>query len=147
MSVDEILWAAHNFATMYMTGLIWFVQLVHYPSFRNVPEQGYPQFALSHQKDTSLAVIPAMLVELGTGFLFCMNIYRPATLSWHFAIGLFGMTLLIWASTFLLQVPMHNILGQKYHGRAIEILVKTNWIRTLLWTARSFLIVFVNLKS
>jgi hypothetical protein len=35
--VDERdLLLVHGFATLYMTGLIWFVQLVHYPLFAQV---------------------------------------------------------------------------------------------------------------
>jgi hypothetical protein len=44
--------------------------------------------------------------------------------------------LLIWASTFLLQVPLHGILERRHDKQAILLLNATNWIRTLLWSLR-----------
>ena len=45
----------------------------------------------------------------------------------------------IWASTFFIQVPVHNRLCVAFdadlHGR----LVQSNWIRTVLWSVRSVL--------
>jgi sugar (pentulose or hexulose) kinase len=47
---------------------------------------------------------------------------------------------LIWASTFWLQVPQHLRLSEPYDSYAQQLLVQTNWIRTLAWTARGFLL-------
>lgn len=51
-------------STLYMVGLIWFVQLVHYPLMSRVGPGAYPDYQRGHQAFTSLAVGPAMLVEL-----------------------------------------------------------------------------------
>lgn len=51
----------------------------------------------------------------------------------------------LWASTFLLQVPCHNRLGQAYHPATHQRLVRTNWIRTLIWTSRLLLLLLAGL--
>jgi hypothetical protein len=51
-----------------------------------------------------------------------------------------GCLILIWASTFLLQVPLHGILEQQPDTRSMERLVTTNWTRTILWTLRLVLL-------
>jgi hypothetical protein len=47
--------------------------------------------------------------------------------------------LLIWCSTAFLQVPMHQRLSSGFDAAAHRSLVKTNWVRTILWSARALL--------
>jgi hypothetical protein len=56
----------------------------------------------------------------------------------HAATAAIGAVLLavVWASTFLLQVPCHHRLEQGYEAAAIRRLVATNWLRTLAWSGR-----------
>ena len=46
---------------------------------------------------------------------------------------------LIWGSTAFLQVPAHRQLERAFAELVHRRLVRTNWIRTSLWTARSVL--------
>ena len=55
----------HAAATLYMTGLIWFVQLVHYPLMARVGPQHYSTYQHLHERKTTWAVAPAMFIELG----------------------------------------------------------------------------------
>ncbi|MGK0361310.1 MAG: hypothetical protein ACI9U2_003628 [Bradymonadia bacterium] len=126
---------AHFIATLYMTGLIWFVQLVHYPLFAEVGEDAFVAYEAAHTQRTSIAVMGAMLVELGTAIGLVWM--RPALISAAEAwIGL-GLVGVIWASTFVLQVPAHTRLGQGFDVATARRLVRTNWIRTVAWTARA----------
>lgn len=52
-----------------MTGLIRFVQIVHYPLFTKIGSRGFAQYAESHRHLTSLVVVPLMLLELLSAFL------------------------------------------------------------------------------
>ena len=54
---------AHSAATLYMTGLIWFVQLVHYPLHGHVGADAFLEYQAHHVQWTGLAVGPAMLIE------------------------------------------------------------------------------------
>jgi hypothetical protein len=47
-----------------------------------------------------------------------------------------GCLILIWISTFLIQVPLHGILEKRADQRAVSLLALTNWIQTILWSLR-----------
>lgn len=53
------------------------------------------------------------------------------------------LCLLLWASTFLLQVPLHQQLEKGFHQKTWKRLVLTNWIRTAIWSARSLLMAWI----
>jgi hypothetical protein len=42
----------------------------------------------------------------------------------------------VWLSTAVSQVPMHDQLVRGYNAEVIRKLVLTNWWRTLAWTIR-----------
>ncbi|OZC02533.1 hypothetical protein BSZ36_05815, partial [Rubricoccus marinus] len=50
---------------------------------------------------------------------------------------------LIWASTAFIQVPLHNALGGAFDAEAHSRLVGTNWIRTVLWSLRAGLVLWL----
>jgi hypothetical protein len=62
-----------------MTGLIWFVQVVHYPLFARVGGDGYREYQIEHMRRTGWVVGPAMLAELGSGVALVW--LRPAAVS------------------------------------------------------------------
>ncbi len=41
---QELIFFVNTFSSFFMTGLIWMVQLVHYPSFHFVSEENLPAF-------------------------------------------------------------------------------------------------------
>ncbi len=48
----------HALATWTLVGLIWFVQMVHYPLFSLVTGETSPRYAAEHQRRTSWVVVP-----------------------------------------------------------------------------------------
>lgn len=48
-----------------------------------------------------------------------------------------ALVALIWLSTFLIQVPIHQQLAKGKDLGLIDRLVRTNWIRTILWTLKA----------
>lgn len=126
--------------TLFMTGLIWFVQVVHYPLFNTVGPDKFISYTSRHSNLTTLLVGPVMLLELlGAVSLIW---HPPARLAiWQCYLGL-GLLGLIWVSTAFIQVPQHSILAQGFNQQAYQLLVKTNWVRTLAWTLRSFLVCY-----
>ena len=117
-----------------MTGLIWFVQLVHYPLMARVGSANYAAYQQLHQRYTTLAVGPAMLIELVTAIW--LAIFRPADVTaWLAWLGL-SLVVLIWLSTAILQVPCHRRLEAGFEPNTHRKLVQTNWLRTVLWSAR-----------
>ncbi|MEM7548279.1 MAG: hypothetical protein AAF363_01295 [Bacteroidota bacterium] len=122
-----------------MTGLIWFVQVVHYPLFQWVGEKGYTKYQNRHMSLTTYVVGPLMLMELLSSayFLLIDNYLFSTAFLWGNAI-LLGI---IWLSTALLQVPLHQNLTEKYELNYAQKLVSTNWIRTICWSIRSVWVV------
>jgi hypothetical protein len=125
-------------ATFAMTGLIWFVQVVHYPLFRRVGAPGYAAYQDEHMRLTTLVVGPLMLLEAATAAWLAYErpSFVPPALAWT---GL-GLLAAIWLSTAFLSVPRHEALRHGFDAPAHAALVATNWIRTVAWTARSGLL-------
>jgi len=44
---------------------------------------------------------------------------------------------IVWLSTVVLQVPIHNQLKAGKENRRIQCLVTTNWIRTAAWSLKA----------
>lgn len=129
---------AHAAATLYMAGLIWFVQVVHYPLFAEVARLGgaaaFAEYESRHTALTTLVVGPPMLMELA-GAALLMFMRPPGIAGWAVWAGL-ALVGVIWASTALLQVPRHGELASGFTEAAHGALVATNWIRTAAWTLR-----------
>ncbi len=103
--------------------LIWIIQLLHYPTFLFVQRESFSHFEAFHARRISFIVMPLMLTE---GALALIN---PRMLVTPFVV-------LIWLSTFLLQVPCHNKLQSGFDEATIRRLINTNWIRTILWSLK-----------
>ena len=121
-------------ATAYMTGVIWFVQLVHYPLMAGWPHDQFAVWESRHRELTGFVVIPGMVLEAVAVALLVA--YRPRSIpAW--LIGAGGLLAVgVWASTFLIQVPCHSLLSSGWDERVHARLVDTNWLRTVLWTLR-----------
>jgi uncharacterized membrane protein len=128
------------FATLFMVGLIWFVQIVHYPLYANVGREQFPEYEALHNRMTTWVVGPAMLVELVTAVMLLK--YAPnasSSLAW---VGL-ALLIVIWVSTAALSVPAHDVLTSGFSEGAYRKLVNTNWIRTVAWTARGVILMVI----
>ncbi|MCH2177771.1 MAG: hypothetical protein MK106_03115 [Mariniblastus sp.] len=128
------------FSTLFMTGLIWFVQIVHYPLFSEVGKEGFIPYQEKHQWRTTWVVGPPMLIEAFTAVLLIR--YPPIPNTSLLLMGV-GLVFLIWASTAFLQIPCHGELTRGYQAKYQRRLVLTNWIRTVAWTLRSILLGWV----
>lgn len=123
----------HLLATGFLTGLIWFVQVVHYPLLAAVGARGFRAYERAHCRRTTWVVLPAMTAELGLA-VWLVFAAPPAASGWTL-VGL-GLLLLIWASTFFVQVPCHDRLQAGFDPTAHARLVRSNWLRTAAWSLR-----------
>jgi len=138
----------HAFASCFMAGLCWCVQLVHYPMFALIaPGAALGEAARVHARRITWIVAPVMLAEaVSASLLFLAAIVRhhpsdPATAlkeSWIVFVGA-GMLVMNWLSTFLVVVPLHHRLQTTGDTSLVPRLVRVNLPRTLLWTARGIL--------
>lgn len=138
MSIPEVLLLVNAAATWFMCGVIWFVQLVHYPLFRDYDRADFPAAMLAHQRRTGCVVFPAMAAELVTALLLLAFTPAgvPVWMPWTGAVlvGVWGF------STVLVQVPLHQQLAAGgFDANLHRRLVGTNWLRTAAWSARGVL--------
>jgi hypothetical protein len=124
-------------STLAMTGVIWFVQVVHYPLFASVGAEGFSRYEALHATRTGWVVAPLMLCELVASVALLWPSLRSASVDATSAWMAAGLVGVIWLSTAFLQVPIHNRLAQGYSRALVSRLVETNWIRTIAWTLRS----------
>ena len=127
--------------TLYMVGLIWFVQVVHYPLMAKVGVQGYETYQQAHMRLTTWVVGPPMLLEAGTalGLVLLLPMGVQLSLAWR----AFSILILVWLTTALFSVPAHQRLLQTFCPKAHRRLVQTNWLRTLGWTVRAVIVVCI----
>ena len=131
----------HLASTLFMAGLIWFVQVVHYPLYSQVGTSDFANYEQMHKTVITWVVAPPMLMELATAVLLLW--FRPVGLTalpCVIGLSLVGVNLL---STMFLQVPCHEILTQAFDPAVHQKLVLTNWIRTAAWSLRGILVLWM----
>ncbi len=139
--MKDLLFLIHIGATLFLGGLIWTIQIVHYPLFALVGESGYANYQTSHMSRITYVVAPVMFAELLTAIYFAFADYAPIDAK-YFWFGL-ALVVLIWLSTLFIQSPIHGRLAENFNADSVNKLVWTNWIRTIAWTVRGALVLLM----
>ncbi len=131
-AADPVVWLllVHAATTLLMVGIIWFVQVVHYPLFSLVGQAAFSEYERHHTRRTGWVVAVPMLVELGTAMAVVW--YVGGVLAWS-GLSLLAVT---WVSTGLWLVPAHRRLEGGFDAVTHRRLLRTNWVRTVAWSAR-----------
>ena len=127
--------------SLMMTGLIWLVQVVHYPSFHHIDQTQFRQFSTFHTQNITYIVMPMMAVELLSSLVLVIRNPDP------FNLSMIALLAIIWLSTAFISVPCHNQLAHGYNAEVVDHLIRTNWIRTIAWTIKSALLVWTLFKQ
>lgn len=144
-SLPGLLLLSHLAATLFMLGVIWFVQVVHYPLFAKTGISDFRVYQRQHRALTTWVVAPPMLLELMTALLLFW--FKPTGVStWQMAVGL-ALLAVGWLSTGLAQVPCHDMLSKGFDSVVHRRLVWTNWIRTTAWSLRGLLVFWMAMAS
>ncbi len=139
--MKNLIFLAHLGTTLYLVGLIWIVQSLVYPSMGLVGANGYAAYHNLHTSRITPVVAPAMIIELATAIYFA---YAPLeNIDYRYFWGGLALVLIIWASTFFVQVPLHEKLAVSFDADVQNRLVWTNWIRTIAWTLRGILVLWM----
>ena len=134
---DNIVINIHFASTAVMVGVIWVIQLLHYPTFHYIEKNNYSQFQKFHMNRISYIVIPAMVIEMLSGIMLVI-------INDDFIIS-FSLLVCIWIITFVFFTNIHQRLLSKYENTAVEKLVNLNWIRTTFWTVRLIILFIINI--
>ena len=127
----------HAFSTIFMTGIIWFVQVVHYPLNAKVGEGHFTTFHKAHTSRTGLVVAAPMMIELVCSVLLVIS--PPKAIAVELALLGLVLVVLIWITTVAFSMPCHGRLSKGFDAGVLRKLILTNWLRTALWSARSLL--------
>jgi hypothetical protein len=147
MSPAEVILLVNAATTWFMCGVIWFVQLVHYPLFRDYDRGRFTAVMLAHQRRTAVVVFPAMAAGLVTSLLL-VAFSPPGIPGWMPWIGAVSAT--VWGvSTARIQVPLHEKLAALGFSPTVHTrLVTTNWVRAAAWSVQGLVCVgMLSLKS
>ena len=109
--------------------LIWLVQLIIYPSFAHIEKDEFLPWHRRYVRTISMIVSPLMLAQM---VLIVIRLSYQLT---RVNIFMLFCVIVIWISSFSLSVPCHTKLSRDGKDHVvIDRLVRTNWIRTILWT-------------
>lgn len=141
VAADSALWATivivHAGATWFLVGLIWTIQLVHYPSFSSIDPEVYRDFQQRHMHRMGQLVGLPWLVE-GITVLGVFLLAPDDRVRLLAAVG--GvLEIVVIAVTVRSSIPAHNSLSQGFDELAHRRLLRTNWLRTGAWTARGII--------
>ena len=138
----QIFYNIQSILTFILIGLIWTIQIVHYPLFEYISKENFAIYHSKHSQLISILVIPLMCSELLIlSYLLKDSQHYPTIYYQFFCV------VIIWCSTFFLQVPLHNSLGISWDPNTVKKLVQTNWIRTFFWTLKGFFIIWSFFKT
>ncbi len=128
-------------STWFMTGLIWFVQVVHYPLYDRIGLAQFQVYERDHCALTTLVVAPMMVAELLSGVM--LLIARPKAVG--SAEVILGLVLLavIWLSTLFIADSLHGALASSFQVGPYRALIAWNWLRTVAWSLRGLLVAYM----
>ena len=138
---SRVVLLTHAAATLFMVGLIWFVQIVHYPLFDQVGREAFVSYERHHQRLTTWVVAPPMLLELLTAILLVAwdFSFLGAAVRW----AALALLVLIWLTTIFVQMPQHTTLAKSWDEKVQRKLVAGNWVRTIAWSLRGALVLWM----
>jgi hypothetical protein len=133
----------HLAVTWAMIGFAWTIQLLQYPGMADVPASAFAAFERNHQRRVARVLLlfaPAEVVTAGW-----IVLQEPGDLvRWLAGVLLAG----IWISTGAWFAPVHGRLSTRGFDSVLHRrLVATNWLRTMAWTARGGLVLFLVLAQ
>ena len=121
----------------YLVSLVFMTQFITYPTFLHIDKDKFSEYHRKYVNNISFIVAPVMLIELLTLLLI-------AYFSKDFLIiKSLILLLVIWLTTFFIMIPSHNRISKSFNIKEINRLINYNWVRTILWSFKLLLIIFL----
>lgn len=123
---------AHAVSTLVLVGLIWTIQVVHYPLFALVGADGFAAYETAHSaRITAVIGLPWAVQGLTTAALL---LAPPDGVPRWLIVASAVLAVVPVAATLVWSVPAHTALASGFDPGAHTRLVATNWLRTGAWT-------------
>ncbi len=139
--LSEIVLLIHAVATFVVAGNMWFVQIAYYPNLAAVGRDAFVGYQKEHIRRVTAVAWTMLTIDLVTGA--ALVFIPPASVPRAVVLGNAALILSIWWSTWFVQVPLHHVLEQGWDESAHRRLVATNWFRTIVYTVRGLLVVYL----
>jgi heme exporter protein D len=139
--IPALLVTTHLISTLFMAGVIWTVQLVHYPLMALVGPENFAAYEAAHAPRMAAVVMVPWTFQGITlaGLLLAVPEGVAPALVWGAALtALVPVIVTITAS-----VPAHRRLAAGFDRATHRRLVASNWIRTAGWTGHSAIAVAI----
>lgn len=132
--MKNLVFSLNLISAFYMCGIIWIIQIIHYPSFLLIRPESFQKFHLKHTSTMGFIVGPVMVIELvTTAYLLNYEVSLISILNLLCALAL-------WLLTFFVSVPLHSALSTGQDILIIQRLIQSNWPRTILWSFKALLL-------
>lgn len=134
---EETIWIGilNIAASLLLTGMVWLLQLLFYPTLEKLHRADFVSHHRSLYMRITLLALPVMLIELTTSVWLVL--YAETRFLYHLA-GLIAVGM-IWLSSLFLHIPIHIRLRKGFDERLVQRLGEINWIRIILWSAKSLI--------
>ncbi len=142
--LDAVMFLMQVVTTFSLTGIIWFLQLVHYPLMRRIVRTRFVRYERMHVLLSAFVIGPPVLLET---VAVVYSLWRKPPWMDPDSVLLGAILLgIIWISTFVLQMPQHRVLQQGFDPKAYRRLLYSNWIRSYAWSFRTIILLFSLLR-
>jgi hypothetical protein len=143
--LTELLVTAHLVSTLVMVGVIWTVQIVHYPLMALVGRDDFVAYETAHAPRMAAVVMLPWAVQGATvaGLLLTMPARIEPALIWAAALAA-AIPVVV---TVIASVPAHSRLAIGFDADVHRRLVVTNWIRTAGWTVHGVIAVAMSITA
>jgi len=121
-------------STILIAGILWFVQLVHYPLFNEIPAKNFINYGYYHSRKVSGIIKPLFIVDFTT--LILLLILLGSNLSTNLMIVNVTIFIITIVLTQIIFIPIHQKLSKSPNSQTISQLIRLNWIRTLIWSLK-----------
>ena len=133
MSGSAIL-LANLTATAFLTGLAWFLGIVHLPLMLRAGPVMFSEYVLAQRRRNTLIMAIPMTVEL------------LATVSMWRLYSATALEIVILIVTFAFYMPAHIRLTRGFSETGIRRLIALNWVRIISWTGRTAILLWTLAK-
>lgn len=123
-----------------LLGLLWFIQLIHYPLLNRIKE-GFVQYERESLKRATYLTGPLMVFDFVLS-LFLIA-YENTDILIFFACIHLVLGILYWLWTFLFQLQRHQKLTVGYSKKALGKLITSSWFRLIIWTIKSLVLLVI----
>jgi hypothetical protein len=125
-------------ASVFMTGIIWFIQFVQYPLLNHVSSFDFGCYYKKFISRIAWIIYPMIIIEIG--FASWLS-FLPMQSKLQLPI-LITYILLAAASlnTFLIQAPLNQKLQVTFDKGILSKILFYNWIRLFSWTMRTLIL-------